>query len=153
MTAAPALICCRNVLKLCLKHYPRPDQIDNHPTNEPGKTPHCARSSSDSRSTAKQDNVCDRDKCRLTFISFGRHGGILFLVMKRRIIPQRNRARPPAHQASAYAAITQSGSSADVVRSFGHLACERVDRSQQRLGLFRTPAPKPLQRPETGASQ
>jgi len=22
---------------LCLKHYPRPDQIDNHPTNEPAK--------------------------------------------------------------------------------------------------------------------
>src|SRR5438034_4443427 len=30
-------------------------QIDNHPTNEPAKIPHCARSSSDSRSTAKQD--------------------------------------------------------------------------------------------------
>src|SRR6266446_5932047 len=48
-------------LDLCLKHYPRPDQIDNHPTNEPAKIPHCARSSSDSRSTAKQDKVCDRD--------------------------------------------------------------------------------------------
>src|SRR5258706_11413488 len=47
---------------LCLKHYPRPDQIDNHPTNEPAKIPHCARSSSDSRSTAKQDKVRDRDK-------------------------------------------------------------------------------------------
>jgi hypothetical protein len=47
---------------LCLKHYPRPDQIDNHPTNEPAKIPHCARSSSDSRSTAKQDKVCDRDR-------------------------------------------------------------------------------------------
>ena len=46
---------------LCLKHYPRPDQIDDHPTNEPAKIPHCARSSSDSRSTAKQDKVCDRD--------------------------------------------------------------------------------------------
>src|SRR4029077_18361797 len=46
---------------LCLKHYPRPDQIDNHPTNEPAKIPHCTRSSSDSRSTAKQDKVCDRD--------------------------------------------------------------------------------------------
>jgi hypothetical protein len=46
---------------LCLKHYPRPDQIDNHPTNEPAKIPHCARSSSDSRSTAKQDKVCDKD--------------------------------------------------------------------------------------------
>src|SRR6476659_7966898 len=46
---------------LCLKHYPRPDQIDNHPTNEPAKIPDCARSSSDSRSTAKQDKVCDRD--------------------------------------------------------------------------------------------
>src|SRR5712671_4705085 len=46
---------------LRLKHYPRPDQIDNHPTNEPAKIPHCARSSSDSRSTAKQDKVCDRD--------------------------------------------------------------------------------------------
>src|ERR1700682_3020574 len=46
---------------LCLKHCPRPDQIDNHPTNEPEKIPHCARSSSDSRSTAKQDKVCDRD--------------------------------------------------------------------------------------------
>src|SRR5258707_8212923 len=43
---------------LCLKHYPRPDQIDNHPTNEPAKIPHCARSSSDPRSTAKQDKVC-----------------------------------------------------------------------------------------------
>src|ERR1700694_6032104 len=47
---------------LCLKHYPRPDQINNHPTNEPAKIPHCARSSSDSRSTAKQDKVCDRDR-------------------------------------------------------------------------------------------
>src|SRR5258708_30873006 len=47
---------------LCFKHYPRPDQIDNHPTNEPAKIPHCARSSSDSRSTAKQDKVCDRDR-------------------------------------------------------------------------------------------
>jgi hypothetical protein len=47
---------------LCLKHYPRPDQIDNHPTNEPAKIPHRARSSSDSRSTAKQDKVCDRDR-------------------------------------------------------------------------------------------
>jgi hypothetical protein len=47
---------------LCLKHYPRPDQIDNHPTNEPAKIPHCARSSSDSRSPAKQDKVCDRDR-------------------------------------------------------------------------------------------
>src|SRR5258706_14618320 len=27
----------------------------------PGKIPHCARSSSDSRSTAKPDKVCDRD--------------------------------------------------------------------------------------------
>src|ERR1700741_3217837 len=35
------------------------------------------------------------------------------------IIPRRNRQGPPAHQASAYAAITQSGSSADVVRSCG----------------------------------
>src|ERR1700726_2902454 len=47
---------------LCLKHYPRPDQIHNHPTNEPAKIPHCTRSSSDSRSTAKQDKVCDRDR-------------------------------------------------------------------------------------------
>src|SRR6266436_7952842 len=47
---------------LCLKHYPRPDQIDNHPTNEPAKIPHHARSSSDSRSTAKQDEVCDRNR-------------------------------------------------------------------------------------------
>src|SRR6266404_2033789 len=47
---------------LCLKHYPRPDQIHNHPTNEPAKIPHCTRSSSDSRSTAKRDEVCDRDK-------------------------------------------------------------------------------------------
>jgi hypothetical protein len=31
------------------------------PTNEPAKIPHCARSSSDSRSTAKPDKVCDRD--------------------------------------------------------------------------------------------
>src|SRR5258705_13418426 len=30
-------------------------------TNEPAKIPHSARSSSDSRSTAKQDKVCDRD--------------------------------------------------------------------------------------------
>src|SRR6266851_6238263 len=42
---------------LCLKHYPRPDQIDNHPTNEPAKIPHCTRLSSDSRSTAKQEEV------------------------------------------------------------------------------------------------
>src|ERR1700726_262611 len=49
---------------LCLKHYPRPDQIDNHPTNEPAKIPHCTRSSSDSRSTAKQDKVSDRDSRR-----------------------------------------------------------------------------------------
>src|SRR5450759_166324 len=26
---------------LCLKHYARPDQIHNHPTNEPAKIPHC----------------------------------------------------------------------------------------------------------------
>src|SRR2546429_1126703 len=52
---------------LCLKHYPRPDQIDNHPTNEPAKIPHCARSSSDSRSTAKQDKVCDRDSRRASY--------------------------------------------------------------------------------------
>src|SRR5712692_10367087 len=52
---------------LCLKHYPRPDQIDNHPTNEPAKIPHCSRSSSDSRSTAKQDKVCDRDRDKLKF--------------------------------------------------------------------------------------
>jgi hypothetical protein len=51
---------------LCLKHYPRPDQIHNHPTNEPAKIPHCTRSSSDSRSTAKQDKVCDRDRRRIT---------------------------------------------------------------------------------------
>src|SRR5258705_13992813 len=51
---------------LCLKHYPRPDQIHNHPTDEPAKIPHCARSSSDSRSTAKQDKVCDRDRIRKT---------------------------------------------------------------------------------------
>src|SRR5258705_10565112 len=51
---------------LCLKHYPRPDPIDNHPTNEPAKIPHCTRSSSDSRSTAKQDKVCDRDSGELT---------------------------------------------------------------------------------------
>src|SRR5260370_26524911 len=50
---------------LRLKHYPRSDQIDNHPTNEPAKIPHCARSSSDSRSTAKQDKVCDRGNHRL----------------------------------------------------------------------------------------
>src|SRR6476469_10380755 len=42
------------LLNLCLKHYPRPDQIHNHPTNEPAKIPHCTRSSSDSRSTAKR---------------------------------------------------------------------------------------------------
>ena len=47
---------------LGLKHYPRPDQIDSHPTNEPTKIPHCKRLSSDSRSTAKPDKVCDRDK-------------------------------------------------------------------------------------------
>src|ERR1700676_3329213 len=59
---------------LCLKHYPRPDQIDNHPTNEPAKIPHCARSSSDSRSTAKQDKVCDRDNrycCKSLFEAWG----------------------------------------------------------------------------------
>src|SRR5260221_10462527 len=54
---------------LCLKHYPRPDQIDNHPTNEPAKIPHCARSSSDSRSTAKQDKVCDRDSLKAAFVT------------------------------------------------------------------------------------
>jgi hypothetical protein len=48
---------------LCLKHNPRPDQIDNHPT-QPAKIPHCARSSSDSRPTAKRDKVCDRDRAR-----------------------------------------------------------------------------------------
>src|SRR5882672_8542049 len=55
---------------LCLKHYPRPDQIDNHPTNEPAKIPHCARSSSDSRSTAKQNKVCDRDSHLITVSGF-----------------------------------------------------------------------------------
>src|SRR5260370_11223040 len=59
---------------LSLKHYPRPDQIDNHPTNEPAKIPHSARSSSDSRSTAKQDKVCDRDSRIAPDKSiFGRH--------------------------------------------------------------------------------
>ena len=53
---------------LCLKHYPRPDQIHNHPTNEPVRIPHCTRSSSDSRSTAKQDKVCDRDRFGSPFI-------------------------------------------------------------------------------------
>ena len=53
---------------LCLKHYPRPDQIDNHPTDEPAKIPHCARSSSDSRSPAKQDKVCDRDTMERTIL-------------------------------------------------------------------------------------
>src|SRR5258705_13500121 len=28
---------------LCLKHYPRLDQIDNHPTNEPAKIPSMGR--------------------------------------------------------------------------------------------------------------
>src|SRR5256714_7010060 len=51
---------------LGLKHYSGPDQIDNHPTNESAKIPHCTRSSSDSRSTAKQDKVCDRDRGRDT---------------------------------------------------------------------------------------
>src|SRR5712671_7218073 len=54
---------------LCLKRYPRPDQIDDHPTNEPAKIPHCARSSSDSRSTAKQDKVCDRDRLQTSLIN------------------------------------------------------------------------------------
>src|SRR5258706_4329460 len=53
---------------LCLKHYRRPDQIDNHPTNEPAMIPHCARSSSDSRSTAKQDKVCDRDRMGMLIV-------------------------------------------------------------------------------------
>ncbi len=44
------------------------DQIDNHPTNEPAKIPHCARSSSDSRSPAKQDKVCDRDTMERTIL-------------------------------------------------------------------------------------
>ena len=65
---------------LCLKHYPRPDQFHNHPTNEPAKIPHCTRSSSDSRSTAKQDKVCDRDRtrsciCAVSISKVSAHGG------------------------------------------------------------------------------
>jgi hypothetical protein len=33
---------------LCLKSCPRPDQIDNRPTNEPAKIPHPATASPDS---------------------------------------------------------------------------------------------------------
>ncbi len=66
----PDWIATRNLptQHVCLKHYPRPDQIDNHPTNEPAKIPHCARSSSDSRSPAKQDKVCDRDTMERTIL-------------------------------------------------------------------------------------
>src|SRR5258707_8763864 len=44
---------------LCLKRYPRPVKIDNHPTNEPAKIPHSARSSSESSYTYKHDNFFD----------------------------------------------------------------------------------------------
>lgn len=39
---------------LCLNRCPRPDQIDNHPTNEPAKVPHHTTASPNSRSTASQ---------------------------------------------------------------------------------------------------
>jgi|SRR5215472_9584441 len=38
----------------CLKHRPRPDQIDDRPTNESDKISHPATASPDSRSTASQ---------------------------------------------------------------------------------------------------
>jgi len=38
----------------CLKRRPRPDQIDDHPNNEPDKISHHATASPDSRSTASQ---------------------------------------------------------------------------------------------------
>ena len=37
-----------------LKRRPRPDQIDDHPNNEPDKISHHATASPDSRSTASQ---------------------------------------------------------------------------------------------------
>jgi hypothetical protein len=40
--------------KFCLKRRPRPDQIDDHPNNEPDKISHHATASPDSRSTASQ---------------------------------------------------------------------------------------------------
>jgi hypothetical protein len=39
---------------LCLKSCPRPDQIDNRPTNEPAKIPHPTTGLPDSRSTASR---------------------------------------------------------------------------------------------------
>src|SRR5258708_27558491 len=38
----------------CLKRRPRPDQIDDRPTNEPDKISHPATASPDPRSTASQ---------------------------------------------------------------------------------------------------
>jgi hypothetical protein len=55
---------------LCLKRCPRPDQIDNRPTNEPAKIPHRITESPDSRSTASRIRFAagtarsDRDRRR-----------------------------------------------------------------------------------------
>jgi hypothetical protein len=39
---------------LCLKRCPRPDQIDDHPSNEPAKVPHHTTALPDSRSTTSR---------------------------------------------------------------------------------------------------
>src|ERR1035437_7399721 len=53
------VICCRST-KISASSVAR-DRIDNHPTNKPAKVPHYTTASTDSRSTAKPDKVCDRD--------------------------------------------------------------------------------------------
>src|ERR1700730_12998898 len=58
----------------CLKRRPRPDQIDDRPTNEPDKIPHLATASPDSRSTASQIRFATgTGPLRLHFIEYGLH--------------------------------------------------------------------------------
>src|SRR6202021_25296 len=45
---------------LCLERCPRPQQIDNRPTNQPEKIPHHTTASPDSRSTASQMRFATR---------------------------------------------------------------------------------------------
>jgi hypothetical protein len=47
----------------CLKRRPRPDQIDDRPTNEPDKIPHPATASPDSRSIANQIRFATGTAC------------------------------------------------------------------------------------------
>src|SRR4249920_3637466 len=55
----------------CLKHRPRPDQIYDHPNNEPDKISHHATASPDSRSTASQIGFATGTGSRKNSIAFG----------------------------------------------------------------------------------